>query len=417
MKQIIFILLLTLSAKINFGQQVLQLNAIIDSIQRSHPSIKMYDAEIRSMDEAAKGAKSWMPPEVNTGLWMVPYNPSLWKKNEMGETGMGQYMIGGQQMIPNRKKQNADAAYMEAMSSVEKEKKKATLNDLISDAKKFYYEWIILEKKLVILVENEKLLDFMIKNAEIRYKNGLEKISAYYKAKAAVGNNMNMQLMFENDIREKRIRINSLMGRNAMIDFDIDTSYQINDYSTVVFDSTLFYNSRSDLIAIDKDINITFLKQETERQSLKPQFGVRYDHMFGFGGFPMQYTLMGMVKLPLAKWSSKMNKANIESLKWKANALQSQKEMMVNEYSGMAYGMRNEIELKIKQLKLYNENIIPALKNNYKTMQLGYEQNTEELFMLFDAWETLNMTQLEYLKQLQELLTMQVELERILQIK
>ncbi len=415
--KIIFILLLTLTAKITFGQPILKLNAIVDSIQRSHPSIKMYDAEIRSMDEASKGAKSWMPPEISTGLWMVPYNPALWKKNDMDETGMGQYMIGGQQMFPNRKKQNADAAYMEAMSSVEKEKKKATLNELINDAKKFYYEWIILEKKLVILAQNEKLLDFMIKNAEIRYKNGLEKISAYYKAKAAVGNNMNMQLMFENDIKEKRIRINSLMGRNAMIDFDIDTSYQINDYSTVIFDSTFFYSSRSDLIAIDKDINITFLKQETERQSLKPQFGVRYDHMFGFGGFPMQYTLMGMVKLPFAKWSSKMNKANIESLKWKANALQSQKEMMVNEYSGMAYSMRNEIELKKKQLKLYDENIIPALKNNYKTMQLGYEQNTEELFMLFDAWETLNMTQLEYLKQLQDLLTMQVELERILQIK
>ncbi len=417
MKIILFILLLTLTTKINFGQQVLKLNAIIESIQRSHPSIKMYESEIRSMDEAAKGAKSWMPPEVSTGFWMVPYNPALWKKNDMGETGMGQYMIGGQQMFPNKKKQNADAAYMEALSSVEKEKKKATLNELINDAKKFYYEWIILEKKLVILVQNEKLLVFMIKNAEIRYKNGLEKISAYYKAKAAEGNNMNMQLMFENDIKEKRIRINALMGRNAMIDFDIDTSYQINDYSAVVFDTTLFYNSRSDLIAIDKDINITFLKQETERQSLKPQFGTRYEHMFGFGGFPMQYTFMGMMKLPFAKWSSKMNKANIESLKWKANALQSQKEMMVNEYSGMAYGMRNEIELKKKQLKLYNENIIPALKNNYKTMQLGYEQNTEELFMLFDAWETLNMTQLEYLKQLQDLLTMQVELERILQIK
>ncbi len=417
MKKLLFILLITLLGKTNLGQPVLQLNAIIDSIQRSHPSIKMYDAEIRSMDEAAKGAKSWMPPEISTGLWMVPYNPALWKKNDMGETGMGQYMIGGQQMLPNKKKQNADGAYMEAMSSVEKEKKKATLNELINDAKKFYYEWIILEKKLVILVQNEKLLDFMIKNAEIRYKNGLEKISAYYKAKAALGNSMNMQLMFENDIKEKRIRINSLMGRNAMIDFDIDTSYQVKDYSTVIFDSTFFYSNRSDLISIDKDINITFLKQETERQSLKPQFGVRYDHMFGFGGFPMQYTLMGMVKLPFAKWSSKMNKANIESLKWKASALQSQKEMMVNEYSGMAYGMRNEIELKKKQLKLYNENIIPALKNNYKTMQLGYEQNTEELFMLFDAWETLNMTQLDYLKQLQDLLTMQVELERILQIK
>ena len=416
MKKIIFVLAFFLPAKF-ITAQTLKLEAIIDSITLSHPVVKMYNNEIRSMDEAAKGAKSWMPPEFTTGLWMTPYNPKLWKKGDMGESGMGQYMVGGQQMFPNKKKQNADAAYMEAMSSVEKEKKNASLNDLVNEAKGFYYEWIMLIKKLTVLRDNEKLLDFMIKDSEIRYKNGLGKLSAYYKAKASLGNIQNMQLMFENDIKEKRIRINALMGRNAMMEFDIDTSFVLNDYSAIVFDSTLFYNSRSDLKAIDKDISLTNLKQETERQSLQPQFGIRYEHMFGFGGLPMQYSLMGMLKLPLTKWSSKMNKANIESLKWKANALQSQKEMMVNEYSGMAYGMRNEIELKKKQLKLYSENIIPALKNNYKTMQLGYEQNTEELFMLYDAWESLNMTQLEYLDLLNQALKLQVLLERIIEKK
>ena len=409
----LFVLTLAFSSK----SQTLKLDDIIDSITVSHPVVKMYNNEIRSMDEAAKGAKSWMPPEFSTGFWMTPYNPALWKKGDMGTPGMGQYMIGGQQMVPNKKKQNADAAYMEAMSSVEKEKKMASLNELINEAKKSYYEWIILKKKLTIISENEKILDFMIKNAELRYKNGLEKMSAYYKAKAALGNVKNMQLMFENDIKERRIRINALMGRNAMIDFYIDTLYQLKEFGNLTFDSTLFYASRSDLKAIDKEINITWLKQETERQNLKPQFGVRYEHMFGFGGLPMQYSLMGMMKLPLTKWSSKMNKANIESLTWKAASLHSQKEMMLNEYSGMAYAMRNELDLKIKQLKLYNDNIIPALRNNYKTMQLGYEQNTEELFMLYDAWETLNMTQLAYLDLLNEALKLQVTLERLIETK
>ena len=415
MKKIVFLFIIFLSVKMAIAQ-TMKLDAIIDSITTSHPVVKMYNNEIRAMDEAAKGAKSWMPPDFSTGLWMTPYNPGLWKKTDMGP-GMGQYMIGGQQMIANRKKLNADAAYMQAMSSVEQENKNASLNELTNDAKQFYYEWVILKKKLVVIGQNERLLNFMIKSAELRYKNGLGKISAYYKAKAALGNLQNMQLMFENDIKERRIRMNALMGRNAMIDFDIDTSYLVKDYSNIVFDSTLFYSNRSDLKAIDRDINITWLKQDAERQSLKPQFGIRYEHMFGFGGLPMQYSLMGMMKVPLTKWSSKMNKANIESLKWKADALQSQKEMMVNEYSGMAYGMLNEISLKKKQLKLYEDNIMPALTNNYKTMQLGYEQNTEELFMLFDAWETLNMTQLEYINQLKELLLMQVQLERILQIK
>ncbi len=413
---ILFVLIISF----NSNAQTMKLNAIIDSITISHPVVKMYENEIRSMDEAAKGARSWMPPEFSTGLWMTPYDPNKWKKTDdgMGGTkdGMGQYMIGGQQMFPNKKKQDADAAYMRAMSSVEKEKKNASLNELINDAKQYYYEWVILKKKLSIIDQDEKLLDFMIKNAEIRYKNGLEKISAYYKAKAALGNLQNMRLMFENDIREKRIRINALMNRYALLEFDIDTTYQLKDFSEAVFDTTLFYSTRSDLKAVDKEINLTWLKQETERQGLKPQFGIRYEHMFGFGGLPMQYSLMGMLKVPL-KNSSRMNKANIESLKWKVNALESQKQMLVNEYSGMAYAMRNELELKRKQLKLYEENIIPALRNNYKTMQLGYEQNTEELFMLFDAWETLYMTQLEYTELLNHALKLQVTIERLIEKK
>ena len=126
---------------------------------------------------------------------------------------------------------------------------------------------------------------------------------------------------------------------------------------------------------------------------------------------------MGMVRLPMLPWTSRMSKANMESYKWRTEALNSQRQMILNEARGMSNGMNKEIETKMRQIKLYENNIIPALRNNYKTILLAYEQNTEELFMLFDAWETLNMTQVEYLDQVQQLLSLQVELERILQIR
>ncbi len=394
--------------------QTMKLEAILDSIKMANPVVKMYDNEIRSMDEAAKGARSWMAPQVGAGQFMTPYNPALWKKD--GDMpGMGSFMLSAEQMVPNKKKLDADEAYMKTMSGSEKQKKNATINELVSDAKLLYYEWIILEKRKSVISENEAILDFMIKDATLRYKNGLDKMSAYYKAKASLGKLMSMKLMYESDIHDKRIRLNALMNKSPLNEFDIDTTFQLTSYTSLVFDSTLFYNSRSDLKAIDNDIQLAYLKQETERLSLKPQFGVRYDHMIGFGGQPMQYTLMGMVKLPMVNWASKMNKANVQSLKWKADALQSQKEMLVNEYSGMAYGMRNELDLKAKQIKLYETDIIPALRNNYRSMQLAYEQNTEELFMLYDAWETLNMTQMEYLALLSDALKLQVTIERLIE--
>lgn len=415
-KQLIITLVLALGLFSTTAQTV-SLETIITEIQKANPLLKMYDADIHSSNEAAKGARNWEPPSLGTGFWMTPYNPKYWKKGDNGAFGMGQYQLSAEQMIPNRKRLDAEEKYLQSLSSVDVEKKNASLNELVAEVKKNYYEWVILKKKQSILDQDEKLLNFMIQSAEIRYKNGLGKIGAYYKAKAAIGNIQNMRLMLDNEIKQRKITLNTLMNRNKLQDFDIDTAYTIKNYSTSAFDSTTFINARSDIKAIEKDIQVNYLKQAAEKAKLKPEFGVRYEHMFGFGGLPMQFTLMGMVKIPLAKWSSRSVKANVESLKWKTESLNQQKQMLVNEATGMAYGMQNDIELKKKQIKLFNETIIPALKRNYQTMQLAYEQNTEELFPLFDAWEALNMIQLEYLQQLQDLLMMQVALEKILEIK
>jgi len=205
------------------------------------------------------------------------------------------------------------------------------------------------------------------------------------------------------------------MNRDKGIEFSIDSFYSIKNYKPA--DSSYFLQSRSDIKAIDRNMEIAKLQQELERSKLKPQFGVRYDHMFGFGGLPMQYSLMAMVKLPIANWSSKMYKANIESLNWKAVSLNEQKHMMINEATGEQQSTLSAIESKKKQIELYQKNIIPALQNNYQTMQLSYEQNTGELFELFDSWKTLKMTQMEYFNQLQELLLMQVEMDQVLEQK
>jgi outer membrane protein TolC len=398
-------------------QQVMELDSIFSVISNSSPLLKSYEAQIRSLDEAAKGARSWDAPLISTGFWMTPYDPSLWKKQANGSTGMGQYMISAQQMFPNRKKLDADEKYMQAMSSVDKEKKKASLNELHAAAKQYYYQWIILEKKLSVLYQDSLLLDFMIKNAELRYQNNLGRISAYYKIKASLGNIEIQRIRLEEGINQKRIQLNTLMNRDKATSFDIDTSSRINTYTDMPSDSLSISQNRSDIRAIENDIRLISLQQEAEQDKLKPEFGVRYDNMFGFGGLPMQYSLMGMVRLPMVKWSSKASKANAESLRWKAESLSQQKQTMINEATGLSYGIQREIASKQKQIRLFQNNIIPALNKNFQTMQLGYEQNTEELFTLFDAWETLNMTQLEYLDQLQDLMMMQVELERILEIK
>ena len=399
----------------NMVAQTLSLDAVLTNIKTNNPQLKMYDADIQSMDAAAKGAKSWMAPQVETGFFMTPYNSKLWKADEMGP-GMGSYMVGVTQMIPNARKLKSDFNYMNAMSSVEKENKGYTINQLKALAKTNYYQWLVLNKKIKIADDNLLLLDYMIKSMEIRYQYNMDKLPTYYKAKSQYGALQSMIVMLQNDISQKRIMLNTLMARDKNILFEIDETYKLNDFDAIKADTTALSQNRSDVKAIEKTMVLNQLKIESEKAKLLPEFGVKYDHMFAFGEQPKQFSLMGMITIPMP-WSTKMNRANINSFKIKNEGLNWQKQMILNEAAGMISGMNTELINLKKQYDIAEKNIIPALKRNYDTAILAWQNNTGDLFVVLDAWEALNMAQIDVLDKLQNILNTQVEIEKQLEIK
>jgi len=318
-------------------------------------------------------------------------------------------------MFPNKKEQNANKAYLQSLSSVDKENKQFSLNELYAEAKKNYCDWVVIEKKQSVINDNEKLLNFMIQSTELRYKNSLGKLNAYYKAKAELGKIESQREALNNEIKQKQITLNTLMNRDKNNDFEIDTNYTIKNYASI--DTSNLMQSRSDIKAIQENIKVNQLRLNLQKAKQLPQFGIQYEHMSGFGKSPWLFSVMAMVKIPLAPWSAGSYKADIESLKWKQKSFEAQKQVLINEASGQAESLLSSIDSKKKQLQLFENNIIPALKKNYQVMQLAYEQNTGELFELFDAWQTLNMTELDYLDQLQQLLDLQVQMDKVLEIK
>jgi len=395
--------------------QTLSLDAVLGTIKTNNPQLKMYDADIQSMDAAAKGAKSWMPPQINTGLFMTPYDVKMWKSDEMNP-GMGAYMIGFTQMIPNASKLRADSDYMNAMSSVEAENKNYTVNQLNALAKANYYQWLVLDKKIKIANDNLVLLEYMIKSMEIRYQYNMDKLPTYYKAKSQYSGLQSMLVMMQNNIAQKRIVLNTLMARDKNTVFEIDPSYTLNEFDVMDSDSTSLSQNRSDVQAIEKTMELNQLKIETEKSKLLPEFGVKYDHMFAFGDRPQQFSLMGMVSIPMP-WSTKMNKATINSIKIKNESLEWQKQMILNEATGMISGMQTELKNLKKQYDIAEKSIIPALRRNYDTAILAWQNNTGDLFVVLDSWEALNMAQIDKLDKLQAILSTQVEIEKQLETK
>ena len=95
--------------------------------------------------------------------------------------------------------------------------------------------------------------------------------------------------------------------------------------------------------------------------------------------------------------------------------MQKGREAILIETRGMLAGMASQLTRMKQQLENYNSKIIPALRKNYQTVMLAYEENREQLPMVIDGWEAMNMAQMEYLEKLGEYYKMIVAYEKELE--
>lgn len=400
--------IILLSALSSGGQTPLALDSILTRIERVHPRLRGTDARIRELDTYAKGALTMPAPQLGGGLWMTPYNPERWRE------GMGAFMVTGEQMFPNRKMQRAEQRYMGAMSGMETAERGVMQNMLFAEAKTAYYNWLVLEKKIAVLEESKNALRLLIESAELRFQFNREKLGSIYKAKTELANLDRMQAMYAGEIRQQRAMLNTLMQRDPSADFRIDTAGWRVPLIPLLPDTSLI-SGRSDFRAIEQNLRITRFEQEWERSKLKPEYGLRYDHMFSFGETPWQFTLMGMVTVPLAPWANKDIKAKIEGIDYRLAAFEWQKADLINQIKGQLADRLVMMQTLKEQIDRYERDIIPNQRKRFQSTLLAWEQNTDELFMTLDAWLELNMSRLAQLDLLQQLLQTRVDYEKELE--
>jgi outer membrane protein, heavy metal efflux system len=387
--------------------QVLRLDSVLLVIKERNPMLQDFRQRANAMSAYSVGATSWMAPEVGGGLWMMPY-----KKVEDARD-KGQIMLSVQQKFTNPAKLKASKGYMQSKAAIELEGESATYNELRAQAKTTYYQWMVLAKKKNALRENESIITLMIKIAKLRYPYNQSKLGNIYKAEGRLYEVQNMILMNENEIHHKMTLLNQLMNLPVESHFYVDTLLSPLSLTVENTDTSFFITNRSDLRRIDKQIQSMRLNQALERSQSKPDFNLSFNHMIPRGsGMPSQFMLLGMVSIPIAPWSSKMYKSNVKGMEYEIEAMKSERASILNELQGMTIAMVNEIQTLGKQLENYDKRIIPALKRNYETTMLAYEENKEELPMVIDAWETLNMTQSQYLDILQKYYEMIVNYEK-----
>ncbi|MGZ3810175.1 MAG: TolC family protein [Mucilaginibacter sp.] len=399
--QIIYAALICLTG-LSAKAQRLSLDSVLARVA-VNPAIHGYDAKIKAQDSYAAGAKSLDAPKISAGQYQTRYqiNPN-----------MGSFMIQAEQMFTNPAKLRAKEDYMKGISKVTAEDKNYTKNQLIAQAKQYYFERVVLEKKLALLQNIQGLLEYMLKDANIRLTYNKEKLSNIYKAKVELYELDNTREQLNNEVIQKNIMLNTLMNRDKQTAFTVDTMVVLANYETAITDTAALANLRSDIKGISRNMELQQLSARMEYSKRKPDFGLQAAHMISYGGSPNQYVLMASVTIPIVPWASKEYKANLKGIHYEVEELQQRKVDVLNQAEGQLAGLRTDIGSKKRQLKNYDQNIIPALQNSYRTALLAYDQNTGDLPSVLDGIKGLQMARMAALDRLQELLQLQVAYEK-----
>ncbi|MBK8293060.1 MAG: TolC family protein [Flammeovirgaceae bacterium] len=308
-------------------------------------------------------------------------------------------MFNIEQDIPNPAKLNAKRNYFSSRASVEEKGRSIQYNKLRAEAKTLYYDWLVLNRKLSVLEENQQIVELMLALARLRYPYNQGSLGNIYKAEGRLYEVQNMTLMTQSEISEKEYRLKALMNMEPDAVFKLDTLTQVVfEPNQIAKDTASLRTNRSDVQQINRSIEVMLQNQILQSSQAKPDFRIRYEHMQPRGDMPMQFSLMAMVSIPIVPWASKMYKSEVAGMNYEIEAMKREQAGILLEARGMISGMASQLKRMQQQLSNYELKIIPALRKNYETLMLSYEENREQLPIVIDGWEALNMAQMEYLE-------------------
>ena len=389
-------------------QHTVSLDTILKRIDENNPMLQTYALRAESYKHRAEAGSAWMAPMVGAGTFMTPY-----PGQEVMDGDKGSLMLQLEQEIPNPSKLRAQKVYEASKADVEFAGRAIASNTLKARAKNLYYAWIIAGQRIKVLRENEKIMQMMQKIEEIRYPYNQSQLSGVYRSRAKIEENQNMIRMQQGEIAKAKAWLNSLMNLPATQPLAIDSSTLPAFTPEARLDTVLLAGQRKDILQMEQNIRSMQLGVKAMKNQSKPDFKLRVDHMSPLGSMmPKQYSVMGMVSIPLAPWSSKMYKSEVKAMNYEIQAMEKERVGMLQESHGMLTGMQYEIQSMQKRIAAMEEKIIPSLRKTMEADFVNYQENKLEVVAVINSWEALTMMQLNVLDEKMKLYQMIVDYEK-----
>lgn len=375
--------------------EVLSLDTILNRIDQNNLLLQSFALKAQSYTHKGEAATSWMAPMVGVGTYMTPY-PGV---ETMSPSEKGSLMFQIEQAIPGKAKLNAKKRAIQSLGDVENVNRAITLNDLKAQAKQLYVNGLMVDKKVSFLRETERILEMMKKVEELRYTYNQGMLGSIYKIEGQLEENRNKIVQQKGNSKRIKAVLNSLMNLPREHEFEINSTYSPTIELEASYETTDLADRRADVLKMEKSIQSVKLDIEALNLQKRPDLSIRFDHMspLAKGGMPNSYSVMGMISIPIAPWSSKMYKAEAKAMEYDVLAMEKEKLAVLQQAQGMLYGMHYEIQSMEKQVQVMEDKVIPALQKSFDAYFVNYQENTLELPFVMDAWDALLMMQMNLL--------------------
>lgn len=369
---------------------VLSLNEILVKIDQQNAMLDAYELKAKSYAYRAEAAGGWMAPMVGAGTYMTPY-PG---QNPM-EDDKGALMFQLEQQLPNFGKQKATKIAIRSRAAIEEASRAVALNELKAQAKLVYYNWLIAWERMELLAENKGLVSTMKEMEEIRYKYNLTQLGNIFNAEAKIEEVNNNILIQKGIVDQSRAWLTALMNEQPGGDWSIDTAWNPEFQLETSLDTAWLAQQRGDIGRMESEIQSMEYDREAVRQDRRPGLSLRLDHMspLGAGMMPNSYSVMGMISIPIAPWSSKAYKNEVKAMDLEISAMQKEREGILLETRGRLYGMQAQLSKMQERLSSLEEKIIPSLKRAMDANFQSYQENKLQLPVVIENWEAWNMMQ------------------------
>ena len=389
--------------------QVLPLDSVLTRIEMNNPALLSFINKINAADELANGARALPAPKAGVMFEENPY-----------ELGFGSKAIDitVSQNFPNTKQLNAKEDYLKSLSDIQLKDGEQLKNRFFAQAKIKYFERYVTEKRIGILTENIGVMKSMIEISEKQMSSGMGDLGSIYKMKARLAETETMLINEENMVKSFTNELNYLMGADLGQTFSLDTNNLLKDYrsQSILGSRELLESSRSDIQKMNSEITSMKLNQKMAAMMSKPEFEVSATHMTRIGK-PDMFAVGAMVMIPIAPWSSKGYKSEVKSMGFTIQAMEQDKQAMINMASQMVSMLLIEFNSAYTEVENYSKRVVPSYKKSFETNILSYSQNTGDLMKVILAWDDLQMAQMKYIEYLGALLKIQAEYEREMQIR